>query len=479
MARYQYRYNGIAAWQGESGNAIIALLNKLGSGKKILVHSLEINNCTRMTTATLVSLSLHRTSETDGGEILPLAKLDSNASLPSGISLRRNISAGTSSARFIRAISPKQYGSAAPTLMCKAGQLGRINKKSKDSISFHNNFGSDTEPITLRPGETLSLIPNDTALGSMGSQLLLADITFVVSGSPKRTYMWSGPIWVVSQTTSPLALINNSASNLVYIKEFRVHETGTLDSPYFRFVPVGGISPTALSNPQAQLSVIKLDSNSPDLSSSIAQLVADAPLLPYGVPEVYLSDSSAGTPKGTNYLHTKDFIGPMWIGYFPEFTAYGNPGAASDKQLSGLSNKLSSIKGIRDPIVIREGEAVALVSSAELATGTSAVGTSGWSLFEIGLIFSVEPTQIPKIEATGLVVGSRWYIERVSDNVQIAQGVTSDGTMSYTYTADDTPLNLRFRARKSSSAPFYKTYEATFQLTNTGISIPVSQIPDS
>lgn len=479
MARYQYRYNGIAAWQAQSGNAIIALLNKLGSGKKILVHSIELNNMTRLTSGTTIPLSLYINSETTGGEILNLSKLDSEATLPEGISLRRNIAASTTSL-VARIVSPKQASNSASTFQAKIGAAGRLSGKPHDSLISGYNFGSDSEPITLRPGETISLVPNDTAV-TVGSQLLLADIVFVVSGSPKRTYAWSGPIWAVSQTTAPLALINNSASNIIYVKEFRVHETGTLDSPYFRVLPVGGISPISLGDPAAQLPVLKLDTASPDLSSSIAQLVADAPLLPYGVPEAYIADSSGGTPKGLNYLHTKDFIGPMYIGYFPEFHGYGNPGVASSNQLSGIGNRSDSIKGYRDPIIVREGEAIALVSSAETAiiSQNPAVGTSGWSLFDIGIVFSVEPTQIPVIAATGMVIGSRWYIERVSDGVQITQGITADGTMSYTYTADDTPLNLRFRVRKGSSAPYYKTYETTFQLTSTGITIPVSQVPDS
>lgn len=475
--RHQYRYYGMAAWQAQSGNAVVALVNTLGSGKKILVHSVEINNLTRGAAATvLMPLALCRIgSALTSGESLPLGKLDSTASLPSGIALLRNAPCAATEI-LTRIVSPKQGGSANPTLQAKIGPTGRVGKRPHDALAYHSNWLDSThEPITLRPGESLALMPNNTAL-SVASQLMLADVVFAVVGSPTRTYAWSGPIWVHTEGVSPLALVNNSAADVVRVKELRVHECGTLDSPYFRVVPIGGVAPTALADPRAQLPVIKLDTDSPDLTSAVAQLVADAPLLPYGVPEAYLADSSAGAPKGANYLHTKDFVGPMYMGLFPEYTGYGAaPGVASERQLAGFGQRADQVKGFRDPIVIREGEAMGLVSSAELATGTSAVGLSGWSLFEIGLTFSVEPTIIPAITVTGLVSGSDVVILDAGTTTVLAQVDQNAGaTWSWDYDAD---------AVSTVDICVYKQTYVPYILRNiypgsAGITIPVVQVAD-
>jgi hypothetical protein len=385
----------MAAWQSQSGNALIAIQNKLGSNKKILIHSIEINNLTRgASSAERMYLSL-AIGTASGGEILPLAKYDTNASLPSGISLRRNASRITTDTSFRRISVTHNATASNPHLFNKVGPRGGIIRQPNGAAySNHKLNDSGTESIVLRPGEAFVTVPNETLLAA-GSQLLLADVVFAVIGSPNRTYAWSGPIWVNSDGDCPLTLINNSASDIVYLKELRLHDTGTLDSPYLRVIPIGSINPDALVDSTRQLPVIKMDTEYPDIISSTAVIVADVPIQPFGLPEANIADSSAATPKGLSYLHTKDFIGPQYFAMFPEYTGVASPGASSDRRLIGLSQKYT--KFISEDIVIREGESIGIVSSAELATSTTAVPMSGWSLFEIGIQFSIEPKIIPTI----------------------------------------------------------------------------------
>ena len=44
MAKQTYRVSGTTKWMGLSGNALIALYNKVGSGKKISIQHVEIYN---------------------------------------------------------------------------------------------------------------------------------------------------------------------------------------------------------------------------------------------------------------------------------------------------------------------------------------------------------------------------------------------------------------------------------------------------
>lgn len=66
----------------------------------------------------------------------------------------------------------------------------------------------------------------------------------------------------------------------------------------------------------------------------------------------------------------------------------------------------------------------------------------------------------------------------MSDDSEIGGGVTGDGTGSLVYEPEDTPLDLRLKVRKASSAPYYKPAELVFNLTSAGVTIPVSQVVD-
>jgi hypothetical protein len=294
--------------------------------------------------------------------------------------------------------SSRSFHQASSSRATLGATIGPAGAYSMDTALFsHRNFGGDTEPLILRPGEALAVVYWALSTTAGASRTVRADVTFVVDGTPKRTYAWSGLVWPESETGCPLAIVNNSASDVVRVKSLRIHDAGSTDSPYFRLVPIGAINPDTLSDSLARLPVVKLDSAAPDLAESIAVLVADAPIQPYGVPEAYIADSSAGAPKGVNYLQTKDFVGPQYAVVFGEYTGTANINTRSDAALAGLSPRGSQMKGFQAPIVVREGEAVGLVSSAELATAASAVGCTGWSTWDIGITFSVEPIIVPTI----------------------------------------------------------------------------------
>src|SRR5690606_17006757 len=128
----------------------------------------------------------------------------------------------------------------------------------------------------------------------------------------------------------------------------------------------------------------------------------DIPFLPLGVPEKYLSDASTGSPKGFNYLKTKDFLGPVYRTLFPEnegTTLHAAPSATRIIDNFGIytSQRMNDIFVRGAGITINEGEGVALVSGAETAVTSKPVGMSGWSAWNIGATITVESKYSPTV----------------------------------------------------------------------------------
>lgn len=473
MARKQYRYFGEAAWQAMSGNAILAIQNMLGSGKKILVHSFEVHSRTRGVASwatAYANLRLARNT-VNGGTPVPLNPWDTGATLPSGIEVRKfSSSSPVASQVFRRTTWYKNFNLAGVRLPQRWGtsvRIGGIRDGWFEAVQLDNG----TTGIVVRPGQAVSL----TVESCNASQLFLVSGKFVLHGTPKHTFNFSTVAWAVSGGVDLISFVNNSASDVITIKSIALQEAGTLDTPYLQLVPVGRIDPQSQSDQLMRLTPVAMDTSYGSLSESEAKLVANAPMLPYGVPQQYIADGSTGSPKGYNYLHTKDFIGPRFFTMFPEYTSQ-NSGIQADDRCKPFAGRKNNLLTPGAPIVLREGEALAVVSGAETAITTSAVGTSGWSLFDFGITFSVEPTSIPEISATGIVPGSRYRVERTSDGSTVTTGVVGgSGTFSYTYSAFNGTETMKLKVRNASGTPAYKPYEVTFALTSAGITIPVAQ----
>jgi hypothetical protein len=160
---------------------------------------------------------------------------------------------------------------------------------------------------------------------------------------------------------------------------------------------------------------------------------------------------------------------------FGEYTGTANRDTRSDAALGGLSPRGSQMKGFQAPIVVREGEAVGLVSSAELATAASAVGCAGWSTWDIGITFSVEPTVIPSITVTGVVAGSDVVILDAGTSTVLASGDAISGTsFEWEYDADDVST-VDICVYKQGYVPL--TLRG-LDPGNAGVTIPVAQVAD-
>ena len=477
MSRRQYRWFSSGLWQSQSGNAIFALLNLPNSGKRVIVHSIEIFNHKTGSGSyyPIIDVVVGSTTRTDsvlGGERVPIASFDTNYPLPSGITARKNTAVEASSSRFLRQVSVRLTTSSAWLSSAYGPNPFRYRNNGRGSWFIESRSSDGMDPITLNPGQFLSVTDLTTAVTNQDGVPYEVIVIFNVNG---HTYSCDAvPCFSSYNGTAGFVLLNNSSYPL-YIKRFFIKEVGTADTPYFQVVPVGSVNPSSFGDNVRIVQGVPVDSAYGPPVSGDPIIVLDTPMIPYLVPHQYLADASGGSPKGVNYLHTKDFWGPTYGVMFPEFLTI-----SAGLTLGGLawSYKARKFFDSKFNLTLNEGEGIALVSSAETAVTTAAIGTSGWQPYDFGLQYSVEPKNIPVIRATGMAVGSRWAIQKASTGELVAQGVTTDGTMEYTYYGDDVPLSMIFKVRKASSSPRYKPYETQFYLTADGITIPVSQVLD-
>lgn len=436
MARYQYRIAGPLRWHSSSGNALIALANRLGSGKRITIRSFEIHPTTVNTSGTAGTASaavpnrlrLARATVA-GGLPLIVSKLDSDAAaFPSTVEVCTGASF-SSPTDYRQMIAAKRLSnSVAHADLARETMRGRF---AGCLPSAQRGSESIVERIVLRPGEAFAVYPFSYAAG----QPMRVNATLKVRGSPDRSFVTSGFVSNPGESAAVFSVANNDGSAIVEVLDLRFEEAGTYDSPYFQLVPIGAINADSLADPLAATSVLKLDTNYPDPGTWI-QAVEDAPLLPFGVPETYLADGSTGSPKGFNYLKTKDFIGPLFRTLFPEFVANAAAVRAPDTLGLHLAAKRADLLVRRAGITLRPGEGIALVSGAETAVLTTAVGASGWSTFEFAMTFDVDPISTPTLSLTGLKTNSEVRVFNAGTTTELTGAENVTGTFAWQYDTD-------------------------------------------
>jgi len=479
MARHQYRIAGQLRWQSSSGNAILAIVNPNGSGRKLTLHGFELspliapaaNAVTFSNTNDRGRFRLGR-GTIAGGDLVTPIKLDTDASAwPSTVRVVTRATVASPGVP-IRAV-PAQIG-LTPSSIAYQTQARQKTLPTLLGSFFRKRKDSAVEGLVVRAGEGIALYPGADPEFRRTSPIKVS-ATIVRTGTPNRTYHVEYITFVHSAEGAIFAIENQAGSGeTVILRDIGIDEIGDTSTPYFQLVPIGAVLEGLATD---QITPIKMDSTSPDPSSWM-KLYVDAAILPFGMPENALADSSGGSPKNFNYLKTKDFLGPVYRTYFPEMIVSGMAGTIPDT-LSGARHKLHDPFVRKAGITIRPGEGLALVSAAESATGAAGAGIAGWSPYDFGVTVDIEPESVPSIGISGMVQDSRWRVERVSDSSLVATGVADvTGAATFAYTAEDLPLDLRLRVHKASAAPLYKAIELEFEMGFASTSIPVSQVPD-
>lgn len=576
MAKQQYRIATRSKWMGASGNAILALYNVPGSGKKLTITSVEIynnNQLGRGNAADTVSninqmFRFVFASTLAGGETVPLSKMNSSASaFPSTVQVKTRtgftpelinwngtttytdgtVAAGDTTFTPDSApswLASEHYGTNRYLVVSSGSNAGqyRIIANSTTALTLEHglpaagsttgyiaqpkalidhglvkvgipsnsmpplagsgysdaNFemgggavfracsNSNVQPITIRAGEKLVFF----AESINNSFPMMVEATIVRSGSPNRTYKACFFHTLDSNQEAILTIDNNTGSGeVIYLTGVSVSELGTLDTPYFQLVPFGGISPASFDDSEVALTAVPTNSTYGALAGTVAKVFTNVPVLPYGVPQSYiaLGAPAAAVPRGFNYLNSKDFIGPVYMTYFPEAAAFKTPATAAFTLSppgtfgSHLSQSMGVIKGCgTSGIVVREGEAIGIVSGAETATAATAVPISGFGSYEFCVTFSVENATSPALTFTGLKDNTEIRIFDHTTGTELAgienatTGTENNRSFSWEYeystglAVDVMLVSLGYQIIRFDN----------LALTTTGIEIPIQQTTD-
>jgi hypothetical protein len=229
-------------------------------------------------------------------------------------------------------------------------------------------------------------------------------------------------------------------------------DVGTTDTPTLRVVPVGSLYAGDIDDAGRQrVNVVKMNSTYPDLANTACRLYTDIPIMPQGVPEVAIAPASAGTPQGMNYLHTRDFWGPMYRNMLVE-CSHMKGGALPDTLGCSYGHKRSDLLGRRAGLTINGGEGIAIVNSAETAVGVQAAW-GGWPSLSFAAQLDVEDSTV--VSVTNLATGSRVKVTKVSDGTVLYNDVESAGSISFT---TDYFGAIAVEARDATSAPYYQPW---------------------
>lgn len=473
MARYQYQISGVLDWASNSGNAILAIANPFGSGKKLTIKRFEMTSLAVMgagsPVANISQIAVRR-AVVSGGEPVTPAKLDTDAATwPSTVRLLVNTTYTSLTAGAIRRIEPlKQMNSFNAFIDFSAqrhhGRTGKMFVSPRDAA---------VEDIVVRAGESVVLISEP-----MGYNVpLRVSCVLKRDGSPDRSYAVNVNVSGYGYGAGIFAVENQSGSGeVVRITGLSVQEIGGLSTPYFQLVPLGSIGASSVSDPTRALTVLKPDTSSPSPTSWI-KAYQDVPVLPFNMPENAFSDASVGSPKGFNYLKTKDFVGPVFRSFFPEIAQRGTFS-------TGLPENMASSTGQRGAdlltrfsgITIRPGESIGLVSAAETAAGaTAAVDLSGWAQFWISAFIDVEPEREPTLTLTGLKTNTEVRIFIAGTQTEIAgQEDIDSGTFSWLFDPEANPsVDISIL-----SLGYQNTRLLSVALTLADLTIPIQQQVD-
>jgi hypothetical protein len=428
MAKYQYRINTDSNGTSNFGYAYLALMNPSGSGKRITIRSLEIY-LQMMTGAvsTIATLDIGTPANVVGEDMSKCrAVLDSSVAFPAGVSVKRNATYNTNGALTIRRFDLSRRSGAVgnQNRLIMGSPLG-IGKRGKRPLcGFYNSIGTGgtLEPITLNYQEVLSLVPIERAV--YNTNPIRVSLTLSVNGKT-AVYDFNANIY---PGTAIFSVVNYESGAVVKLLNLSLIETGTTDTPTLKIVPIGQLySDDITDTSKKQVSIFKMDSTYPDFAG-IAY--TDIGFVPSGVPEVAIAPASTGTPQGMNYLHTRDFWGPLYRNMLVELAGNKGAGAAvGDTWGLNYSHYYSDILARRAGITLNQGEGIAIVNSAETAVGVQAA-FGGWNPLSFAMQVDVEPAIVPTVTISAQVslVGSEIRIYDMDNNPTGSLGTELSGT---------------------------------------------------
>ena len=443
MAKKQYRIctrgEGLSSW----GNAVLLLQNVSGSGRKITLRDVEVQVQSVYAGAGQIERGLCRlwtgTSPCSGEDVTDRnVRLDTGTSLPSTVKVRRYGGPPAFTSVLKQMDLTRKATGTAGMLANWCFQMSNLGSNKFPGGGWgQTNKRSTVEAVTIPQDKSISVM-NDLTIGSTAFAGNVK-VNLLLSINGKSVH------WEFNSALLPgLAVLSveNTGTDVVKVLDYRFREVGTTDTHYFMLVPVGAVDATVLADTaNLRTTAMPMDTTYGSLSQDILKVYTDVPLLPSGSPPTVVSGGSGTTPKDLNYLHTRDFLGPVYRTFLPEFMPNRLPDPAADIGQTrrhggnGLGIKKKSACPM-EGIAINPGQAVALVSAAETAFGVQA-GWSGWHVIEFAFNIDVEPQYIPTITFTGLKNPSEVRVFGAGTQTEVAGSETiTSGTWAFSFDPD-------------------------------------------
>lgn len=443
MAKYQYTINGTLQGVSSPANAVLALVNKQGSGKRITLRQLTVTPLRTTDTSSGISIVATTLSyaTVSGGDPLAVVGMDSQATWPSDVRVVTN-GLVSSPTRIISGHHLSEQYAASLVGTMHMGKLGGSKWRSLRPTARRGVGPSTLERLVVRPGESLALRVTYINRCFYGR----VSVLLKVRGTPNRTFIAYGHTFVSNVDNAVFAVVNSSVSDVVEVMEWGFEEYGDgVTTPYLQLIPIISASPAVADTPSNKLAVFKMDSAYPDPSAWL-YTVADTPVTALGVPDEYIAQGSALTPKGFNYLGTKDFVGPVYRTLFPEMDSFKRTASVP---FQGASDYFASVSpaAMRDlfvqksGIVLREGDGIALTPAVETAVNaTVALSPGAQRPYRYSVTFDVENASQPYLTINGLVAGSDIVVRAVgSESVLQLIEDYSGSSWSWAYDQDTVP----------------------------------------
>ena len=445
MAKYQYRIYGVLPGVSSPANAVLALVNRQGSGKRITLRQMVVRPVRQTDVALGYAMALARLVYCSVGEgkALSTVAMDSDATWPSGVS----VGTGGPISGINRIVGSHYVGEQ----YVATGLSGMVRNKTGGGKfitmkpSARRGAGvSSVERLVIRPGESIAM----TLTWFNRPLFARLSLTIKVRGTPDRTFMVSGGVFANMLEQAVFSISNNSASDVVELMEFGIeeHGEGSTSTPFFQLVPISAANPAVAGNATNALAIAKMDSASPDPSSWLSA-ITDSPVTALGVPDEYIAQGSLMSPKGFNYLGTKDYVGPVLRTLFPEIDGFKRSsnahqvGSPSDWFASVAPQKSLDLLVQKAGITLREGDGIALVPAVETAvSAVNPLSCGSQRPFEYSLTFDVENASQPYLTINDMVAGTDIVVLEAGTSNIVQQIDSYSGTVwSWAYDQDALP----------------------------------------
>ena len=465
-----YRVSTLGRASALSGNATLAILNKAASGRRLIIKNVEVRPMTRLVATRYRQIRFGRASTVRTGRTVTAKKYDTNAAAADlTIGLNDSIAVLSDVHRAFD-VANRDGPSFALGLFVKNGSAGRLGARRMRQGNWTSR-DSAKEKVIVSPGESVAAVlhfSNEQVFG-----YVTVEFRNTTTGEQYAINEWT---YALTNGDALFTATNTHGTDDYEVIGFDFQVMGTVTAtPYYQLVPFAAIDTDHIADTKldAITDVLKFDTTDPD-PSTYMQMLYDCSLSPLGVPPGYLSEGSTGSPKGFNYIQTKDFLGPLYASFFPE-RAYMGTATTVDGLLNFRHNRVkrrNRVESTDSSIVLRPGEGIALVGAAETAVVASAVEVNGWNVCEIVIDIEVLPLYAPELVLTGLQPDTEVRIFDAGTTTLLAGAEDVDsGTFSWAYdyetysSVDISVLSLGYQNLRLTGLP----------ITFAGVTVPVQQ----